>query len=129
MIEPQQALLDAGITGEFRHREHLQLAWHVLRTSSDEATAIAEVREVIKALAAAHGDDGKYHETITVFWMRLLGHIADRNPEIIEFDELLASHPRLLDGAIVMEHWSPELLWSAGARGQWRPPDLAPLPG
>ena len=58
-------------TSEFRHADHLRLAWlHLQREPLEEA--LANVRTAIQKFAEHHGVTGLYHETVTQAWVRLL---------------------------------------------------------
>ena len=109
----------------FGHPEHLRLAWlqheRLGRDEGGEATAATLAR-----IDAAHGG-GKYHETITRFWLGLVWH-ASRRFEGRSFETVLAEHPQLLDGAMLTRHYSPQLLASDEARRRCVAPDLEPVP-
>jgi hypothetical protein len=61
---------------EFRHRGHLRLARLVLSLHQrDEAESI--VAREIRQFAIANGASGKYHDTLTRFWGRLVGHAME----------------------------------------------------
>lgn len=104
------------------HRDHLRLAWLYLRR--DGAIAGTErVREGIQRFAAAKGAPGRYHETLTVFWIRLVARAAaDGAPT---FDELLRRHPELLCKDAPLLFYRAETLAGAAARTRWLEPDLA----
>jgi hypothetical protein len=109
----------------FGHSDHLRLAWlHHDRlgpAAGGDATAAT-----LRRLDAADGG-GKYHETITRFWLGLVRH-ARRRFAGRSFEAVLAAHPQLLDGAMLTRHYSPQLLASAEARRAAVPPDLEPVP-
>lgn len=112
---------------EFRHRGHLRLAWLVLsRHSRIEAESIL-ARE-IQQFAAANGASNRYHDTLTRFWVRLIGHVMKNEPEARSIDELLARFPFLLDKSLPYRHWRGDTFNSDRAREVWVEPDLAPLP-
>jgi hypothetical protein len=107
----------------FRHRDHLRLAWLVARRHGAQA-APGIVSAGIRRYAGAHGHAPAYHETLTRFWTGVAAHHAGAD----DFDQLLADHPMLLDRGLPLRHWSREALFSAGARADWRAPDVLPLP-
>ena len=112
---------------EFRHRGHLRLAWLVLsRHQRDEAQSIV-VRE-IKQFAVANGASGRYHDTLTRFWVRLVGHAMENAPEAGSIDQLLSKFPFLLDKSLPYRHWQGETFNSDEARAGWIEPDLLPVP-
>jgi hypothetical protein len=116
---------EGGRLTEFHHRDHLRLAW--LRVRRAGAGAEAAVSFDIRRFAAAAGAGRKYHETLTVFWVRLVRH-ADAYFRPASFDELLEACPLLLDPLAPGRHWRAETLWSEVARGEWIKPDLLPVP-
>ena len=109
----------------FGHSEHLRLAWlqheRLGPEEGGEATATT-----LKRIDAVHGG-GKYHETITRFWLGLVRH-AGRRFAGRSFETVLAEHPQLLDGAMLSRHYSPQLLASDEARRRSVAPDLEPVP-
>src|SRR5262245_40422887 len=113
---------------QFDHHAHMTVAlWYLARMPFAEA--IATMRANIRHFAARHGQSQLYHETITLFWMRLLRHVLDTT----EPDELL---PEVVYRAIgtfgsmqpFFRHYSRERAFSAEARQGWVEPDLIPLP-
>jgi hypothetical protein len=118
--------LDLPSSG-FHHRDHLRLAWLVVRRDGGGA-ARALVSAGIRRFAAAHGHAGRYHETLTAFWVRIVAHAVSRHPEIDDFDRFLGAHPLLMDARLPLRHWSRDALFGAAARAAWREPDLVPLP-
>ena len=112
---------------EFRHRDHLRLAWLAVRRHGESAA-----EEIVTAgirWFAQHNAHGQlYHDTMTRFWVRLVGHAVSARPEIVDFDEFLAANPLLLDKNAPLRHWSREAMFGSEARAAWREPDLVALP-
>lgn len=113
-------------SGEFGHREHIQLAWRELR-EHDREVALGRIETAIRHVAAAHGAPDKYHRTITEAWVALVSHHLDEAPSL-SFDEFLERFPGLLDRRLLERHFSRELLAAAAAREGSVAPDLRPLP-
>jgi hypothetical protein len=112
---------------EFSHRGHIRMAWLYLREYGwDEG--IVRIRSGIQTFAARLGATTKYHETITIFWARLVQHMMSEQPQLETFDDFLAHFPQILDNRLIQQHYSAELLWSPLARGQWVEPDLVLMP-
>src|SRR3954469_24267570 len=82
--------------GAFHHREHLRLAWTYLCECPSTAMACERMRAAIRAFAKAAGHPGKYHETLTVFWVRLLAEARDGAPADADLQTVLEAHPYLL---------------------------------
>lgn len=111
---------------EFRHYQHLTVALWYLRTLSFEA-ATDKVTGGIRRLAETYGKTG-YHETITLFWLRVVScFIAERkNLKLPDLANRLIEH--CLDKDLIGRHYSPDLLASAKAKAEWVEPDRQPLP-
>jgi hypothetical protein len=109
------------------HRAHLAVGVVYLRRYSfGEATRL--VRQNIQRYNRTCGDPDGYHETITVFFMRIISRFlrdeADRSSIVAVVDDIF----RRCDLNCLLEYYSPERLWSPEARGAWVEPDLGPLP-
>jgi hypothetical protein len=111
----------------FHHRDHLRLAWCLIRKSGIQA-ATSTITEGIRRFATQHGQADKYHETLTQFWVRIVSHLIDTRPDIMEFERFLQTYPQLLDKALPYYHWSRETMQSQDARAHWVAPDLLALP-
>ena len=101
----------------FHHRDHVRLAWIYLQRYP-ELEAQRQIAAAIRKFAAQHGQSDKYHETITVAWLRL----------VASFDELTIAAPELLDKRTIERFYSIAVLASEAARTYWVEPDLQPLP-
>jgi hypothetical protein len=107
----------------FHHRDHLRVTWLYLRQFGE-----AETRErlgpAILRYAAARGVAEKYHQTITLAWIRLVGHASET---AADFDAILIAHPHLLDKNLLNRYYSPAVLQSPEARRRWVEPDREQL--
>lgn len=110
----------------FHHRDHLRLAWIYVRRYG-AASAGGRIGESIRRYAAHHGQPGKYHETVTMAWLRLLAQASECSGAA-SFAELLAACPELLDPNTLQQYYSPGLLASESARTVFVPPDRKTLP-
>lgn len=111
----------------FHHRDHLRLAWLVVRRHG-LGEAETKVAEGIQHFAAANGHAARYHDTMTRFWVRVVAHAVSDRPEIEDFDAFLSTYPMLLDASLPFRHWRREAMFAPDARAGWREPDLVPLP-
>ena len=112
---------------EFAHRGHIRMAWLYLRDYGwDEG--IVRIRSSIQTFAVRLGATTKYHETITIFWARLVQHMIAEQPQLEMFDDFLAHFPQILDSRLIQQHYSADLLRSSVARAQWVEPDLVLIP-
>lgn len=80
----------------------------------------------IRDFAARHAP-GKYNQTMTSFWVRLVAHTLDVN-DSGSFDQHLARFPVLSDQRAAWLHYSQDVLGSEEARARLVAPDLRPLP-
>lgn len=113
------------------HRAHLTVAlWYLLRHPADEATR--RVREGIQRYNLAKGipvaENGGYHETLTLFWVRVIRNYLARSDASEPIESLAQG---LLEAAgdkdLPLEHYSRARLFSAEARAGWVEPDLKAL--
>lgn len=111
---------------DFRHREHLRLAWACLRTGEGVEAAVSRMRDLIQRFAAAAGQATKYHETMTQFWVRLLGELHARRGDV-PFLVVIADNPEILDKDFVRRFYPQEVLASDDARHRWIAPPLIPI--
>lgn len=123
-----QAFEDGKLSpSEFSHRGHIRMAWLYLHAYGwDEG--ISRIRSGIQTFAARLGATSKYHETITVFWARVVQHMITDQPQIDNFEDFLAAFPEILDSHLIERHYSKEVLRSPLARQQWVEPDIVMLP-
>jgi hypothetical protein len=112
---------------EFRHRDHLRLAWLAVRRHGAGAAEDVVIGG-IRRFAQHHRHGPAYHDTMTRFWVRLVAHAVSDRPEIEDFDAFLAAYPLLLDKNTPLRHWSRDAMFGAEAREEWREPDLVALP-
>ncbi|MBA3872545.1 MAG: hypothetical protein H0X30_25690 [Anaerolineae bacterium] len=112
---------------EFSHRGHIRMAWLYLRADGWDK-GIVRIRSGIQTFAARLGATTKYHETMTVFWARVVQHMIQDQPQIDDFDDFLVYFPQILDSHLIERHYSADVLRSPLARQQWVEPDLVLMP-
>ena len=131
MTDPEfiRAFEDCTLPGDlFNHREHVRLAWLTLRAlDPDEAAAERRMEALIRRYATHLGAAGKYHHTLTLFWMRAVAAARRDAPPAPTFEAFVSARPDLLDKTLARRHYSATRLESAEARAGWREPDLLPL--
>ena len=112
---------------EFKHTAHIAVGLAYL-AEAPQADATERMRQSLGRFLRQHNETG-YHETLTVFWMKLLAHLAAvRDSELPLWERInavVASHGAKWP---VEAHYSKDLVDSADARERWIEPDLAPLP-
>ena len=117
---------------KWTHEAHFVMAfWYC--SHQPIPLAMHSIREGIKkynvSVGGANTDDSGYHETITVFYTRLIiNYILTNNPTL-RFESKLTSlfdQPFLAKG-FPLQYYSKALLMSKEARKGWVPPDLRSL--
>ena len=78
----------------FDHRQHVKFAWTVLAESPDSGPSI--IADEIRRFADVHAP-GRYHETITQFWVRLMAHTRAAAGQDTDFQTHVTRYPILLD--------------------------------
>src|SRR5437588_2538237 len=112
---------------EFKHREHLTVALcYLLRLSDEEA--LERMQQSLFRFIEAHGiNPGLYHETLTVFWLKVVRAFVEREDEhcsLAELANVLVEERG--DSRIVFEYYSKALVDSDEAQKGWVGPDLKP---
>ena len=116
---------EAHALEDFSHEDHVRMAFAYARRGG-VTDAVRGARR-IRGLAEALGAPGKYHDTLTVAWARVVAHCALQS-EAPSFEAFLETHPQLRRRDLLSAHYSRELLLSPAARAAFVEPDLAPLP-
>lgn len=111
---------------QFDHIAHVRVAWVYVQETASLDEALSRMRDGIRRFAAAAGVAQKYHETITVLWMRLLAEVRAAGASG-ELSDVLRAHPALADKDRPFQYYSRELLLSDAARAAWVDPDLRVL--
>jgi hypothetical protein len=113
------------------HQAHLVVAlWYLMRHEEAEATAL--IREGIKRYNRACGIEqtktGGYHETITIFYSRMIRRFLSTASPDCTLMMLVNSLINVLgDKNLPLEYYSRERLMSWEARTEWLEPDLKAL--
>jgi hypothetical protein len=112
---------------EFTHISHLTVAaWYLRRLSLEQATE--QMRASLFRFIDHYGIEGKYHETLTVFWMRVVQKRLDElDPTLSLLEVANAVIEPFSNSHLVFDYYSQALLWSAEARRTWMQPDLKPF--
>lgn len=119
----------------FNHRAHLFVGLHHLSDPwlDDEAAGAERVRRAILAfndkVGAVQTETSGYHETITLFYVRIIRHFLGGRKSSEAFDDLgEALIAEWGDPKLPLQYWSKERLMSWDARLAWVEPDLKPIP-
>ena len=109
---------------EFKHRNHLRLAWIYLAKFPLEQARLKITQGIVR-YATSLGAAQIYNETLTFFWIYQVYQAMDG--KTLSFDAFIAEHSYLLDKNLPSQYYSAERLESESARKQWLEPDLKPL--
>lgn len=107
----------------FRHRDHVQVVWlylsdHSLLTTLDRFPA------ALRLYAAAHGNPGLYHETITWALILLINERRSRGNERASWEEFAAANPDLFEWpGVLRRYYREETLATPQARRVFLLPD------
>ncbi|NET42599.1 hypothetical protein [Okeania sp. SIO2B3] len=110
------------------HAAHLIVAlWYL--TNYSELEAINNLRDRIKKYNVAVGTQNTknsgYHETITLFWVKMIQKYLTTNSANNSFAENANNLVNLYENsALPFEYYSREFLMSESARKNWVEPDL-----
>jgi hypothetical protein len=116
-----------GPSGEFRHRQHINLAFlAVRRYGMPEATT--RICDWIQRIAAYERAPQKYHHTVSRAWVEIIAHHVKADPDCADFNTFAAGNPALLDKRLLGRHYRSSTLAAGQARRGWVEPDLLPFP-
>lgn len=110
--------------GEFHHHDHIRVAWHLLATEAFEE-AVQRFATALGRLTAYFGAPGKYHETITMFYLHLVRAQMCRLPLGHDWPEFVSHNPQLFTSHEELLHrfYSKPVLLSPAARQHFVLPD------
>ncbi len=117
---------------EWTHAAHVIVAlWHL--REFEEAATVSLLRERISAynqfVGVMNTPTGGYHETLTVFWIRVAAVLMPRSPESESFQKVVEKAlPHAADKDLPLRFYTRERVFSAEARRDFIEPDLRPLP-
>ena len=116
---------------EWTHQAHLVVAlWYLVR--HDEAVATRLIRDGIRRYNKARGIEqtktGGYHETITLFYIRVIRRfLSAASPDCTLLMLVNSLINTCGDKNLPLEYYSRERLMSGQARSGWLEPDLKAL--
>ena len=117
------AEFEACAVTKFGHAEHLTVAlWYLSRLP--EAEARERVCAGLRKLSALD-NDGRYNETMTLFWLRAVAAFLRESDPALPLpalrERLVARFP---SSRVILDYYSPELLHSHEAKTSRVEPDL-----
>ena len=105
----------------FDHEAHVYVARELILDAGQEEAAFRFSR-TLRALTEGLGVAGKYHETITRFYVFVIAERCRLTPGA-DWETFKARNPDLLDGSLLRERYSPDRLASDEARRFFVLPD------
>ena len=111
-------------TADFRHHEHIRLAWLYLKRDP-LLTALERYRDGIKKFATHHGLKNLYNETMTWAYIFLINErMVEQNSAT--WTEFISKNDDLFDGAqpTIFKYYTKETLHSQRAKNMFVMPDL-----
>lgn len=115
----------------FHHREHLVTTVYLLWTfpQRDWRGLLPHlIRRYNESQGGVNNDTTGYHETITLFYLDLVGKVLalNRNLDLVQTcSQVLNSTAS--DKDLMLRYYSRDLLFSSEARKRWVEPDVAPF--
>lgn len=117
---------------KWTHQAHFVMAlWYC--SHQPLGFAIQSIKEGIKryniSVGGANTDDSGYHETITVFYTKLIIDYIFQGDPCRPFENRLAEFLQqpFLSKDFPLRYYTKEWLMSKEARKKWMPPDIQPL--
>jgi len=112
---------------KFHHRDHLAVAlWYEHGNSGDLPSD--GFRTSLLGFVQHHQLTHVYHETITLFWIKMVHHFYRTSGNQMELTELVERiNEEYGNHRVIYDYYSKELLDSGEAKLRWVEPDLKPL--
>ena len=101
--------------GNFPHREHVRMAFEMLRRH-DFAESVLHYSRALRAMTARAGKPQAFNQTVTIAFLSLVAERMQESGGAADFDALVRAHPELLDKAALTRWYRPERLASEAAR-------------
>jgi hypothetical protein len=101
--------------GNFPHREHVRMAFEMLRRH-DFAESVLHYSRALRAMTARAGKPQAFNQTVTIAFLSLVAERMQESGGAADFDVLVRAHPELLDKAALTRWYRPERLASDAAR-------------
>ena len=93
----------------FGHAAHVRAAYLYLQRF-DFATALQRMSSILRAYTASLGRPERYHETITVAYMALIGRAITERGDAGGWPRFVQQNPRLLDPDLLLHFYTREEL-------------------
>ena len=110
-------------TGEFRHRDHVCIAFEMLKRHDFPETVLHYSR-TLRAMAEKAGRPEAFHQTVTIAFLSLIAERMESG-STADFAAFEQANPDLLDKSVLSRWYRPERLASKTARRIFVLPELA----
>jgi len=110
---------------EFPHREHLRMAFEMLRRH-DFAEVVLHYSRALRAMTARAGRPEAFHQTVTIAFLSLIAERLERRGHAADFAAFLRANPELLEKSLLGRWYGPQRLASEAARRTFLLPEPAP---
>ena len=107
---------------DFHHRQHLQVAWWMLR-QGPPLPAMLRFVSSLRRYAMHIGKPEVYHETITLAYLLFVNERLERGGRTRSWRRFSADHPELFERALFDRYWARATLDSPLARRCFLFPD------
>lgn len=110
-------------TGEFRHRDHVCIAFEMLKRY-DFPETVLHFSRTLRAMAEKAGRPEAFHQTVTIAFLSLIAERMDAGQRD-DFETFARANPDLLEKSALSRWYRPERLASEAARRTFLLPDAA----
>lgn len=110
-------------TGEFRHRDHVSIAFEMLKRY-DFPETVLHFSRTLRAMAEKAGRPQAFHQTVTIAFLSVIAERMESGGAA-DFAAFAQANPELLDKSILERWYRPERLASEIARRIFVLPEIA----
>ena len=111
------------VPSEFPHREHVQIAFEMLKRH-DFPETVLHFSRTLRAMAEKAGRPEAFHQTVTIAFLSLIAERME-GAGAADFAGFAQANPDLLEKTLLTRWYSAERLASAAARRTFLLPDPA----
>jgi hypothetical protein len=112
---------------EFPHREHLRMAFEMLRRH-DFAETVLHYSRALRTMTQRAGKPEAFHQTVTIAFLALIAERMESSPTV-DFAAFVRANPDLDEKSVLARWYRPERLGSDAARRTFLLPEPAPAGG
>ena len=109
---------------EFPHREHLRMAFEMLRRH-DFAESVLHYSRALRTMTEKAGKPEAFHQTVTIAFLALIAERMESSSSG-DFAAFVRANPDLDEKSVLARWYRPERLGSAAARRTFLLPEPAP---